>query len=384
MSSSQRLAALLSAAIAVSASVAFIPVASASVPKARPAPGSYATNLSGVCPSNVVIQTNWWPEPDHALFYELVDPKKGNIDANNNTYSGPLGKTGVDVEIRAGGPAVGFQQVTSQLYQDDSITLGFVGTDEAIGNSAGHPTKAVLAWYEQSPQIFFWGNPKWNFKTVSDIKKANAPVLAFESATYLDVFEAKGLLNKSQVDTSYKGDPSKFVTEDGKVVSQGFITSEPYAYEHEVRGWDKPVKFILVREYPVYQNAVAVRSDKIKALTPCLDKLVPILQQASLDYLANPKPVNNVLLDYVGQLKSGGFSLSKGGVADAVTKIKRYKLVGNGPDGTLGSFDTARVQALIDDLKPVFESKGKAIKDGLTPADIVTNEFLDKRRRSRA
>ena len=99
----------------------------------------------------------------------------------------------------------------------------------------------------------------------------------------------------------------------------------------------------------------------------------------SLDYLANPKPVNSVLLDYVGQLKGGGFSLSKGGVADAVKKIKQFKIVGNGPDGTLGSFDTTKVQELITDLKPVFEGKGKSIKAGLTPADIVTNEFLDQK-----
>jgi hypothetical protein len=53
-------------------------------------------------------------------------------------------------------------------------------------------------------------------------------------------------------------------------------------------------------------------------------------------------------------------------------------LIGNGSDGVLGSFDNARVKGLIDRLVPVFESQGTKPKPGLAPADLVTNEFLDK------
>ncbi len=44
----------------------------------------------------------------------------------------------------------------------------------------------------------------------------------------------------------------------------------------------------------------------------------------------------------------------------------------------LGSFDTARVQGLIGRLTPVFKAKGTEPKAGLAPADLVTNQFLDK------
>ena len=40
--------------------------------------------------------------------------------------------TGVDVEIRSGGPAIGFQGVPAQMYTDKDILLGWVNTDEAI------------------------------------------------------------------------------------------------------------------------------------------------------------------------------------------------------------------------------------------------------------
>ena len=51
--------------------------------------------------------------------------------------------TGVNIEMRAGGPAIGFQTVPSQMYADPEILLGYVNTDEAIQNSEANPTTAV-------------------------------------------------------------------------------------------------------------------------------------------------------------------------------------------------------------------------------------------------
>src|SRR5919198_2629390 len=204
-----------------------------------------STSLKGTCPDTIVVQTNWWPEPDHGFLYQLVGPN-GTIDTNKNTYSGPLGSTDVNVEIRAGGPAIGFQLVTAHMHQDDNILLGMLGTDEQIGSSANQPTIAVFAWYAKNPQIFFWGNPDWNFASSAEIGRSGATVLAFSGAPFVDVLEGKGQLNKSQVDNSYTGDPARFVAADGNIVSQGFVTAEPYIYEHEVQGWMKPVKFLLL------------------------------------------------------------------------------------------------------------------------------------------
>lgn len=320
---------------------------------------------------------NWWPEPDHGAFFQLIGPN-GSIDTNKNAYSGPLGNTGVNVEIRAGGPAIGFQTVTSQEYQDDSILLGMVSTDEQIGASSNQPTKAVFASYDKNPQIFFWGNPAWDFKTVADIGKSGATVLTFQGATWVDVLIGKGLLNKSQVDTSYTGDPSRFVAADGNIVSQGFVTSEPYIYEHEVNGWKRPLKYLLLdHEVPIYQDTMVIRADKLEPNRACLQRLVPMLQRATIDYLKDPGPVNGVLIEFTSRIK-GGTQISAAGAADAVQKMVSLAIVGNGADGVLGSYDTTRVQGLIADYAPVFVARGKTPKPGLQPSDIVTNEFLDK------
>ena len=336
-----------------------------------------ATNLKGVCPDNIVFQTNWWPEPDHGFLYQLIGPS-GTIDTNKNTYSGPLGTTGVNAEIRAGGPAIGFQLVTAQMYQDDSILLGMMGTDEQIGASANQPTRAVFAWYEKNPQIFFWGKPDWNFASTADIGKSGATVLVFSGAPYVDVLEGKGLLTKSQVDNSYTGDPARFVAADGEIVSQGFVTSEPYIYEHEVQGWMKPVKFLLLdKEVPIYQDTLTIRADKLEANRACLQALVPLMQRAAVDYVRNPGPINNLFVDYTARIK-GGTQISAAGAADAVEKMRSLGIVSNGADGVYGSYDTARVQSLITDYSPVFAAAGKPPKANLQPSDIFTNEFLDK------
>jgi hypothetical protein len=375
-------AASASAGVTASPSAAAKPAASAApspstVSGTSPSVPLAAGGLKGICPDNVVIQTNWWPEPDHGFLYQLIGPN-GTIDTEKNAYSGPIGNTGVNAEIRAGGPAIGFQQVTAQLYTDDSILLGMISTDEQIQNSAQQPSTAVFAWYAKDPMVFFWGNPDWDFQAVSDIGRSGATVLAYSPAPYVDVLVGKGSLTKDQVDESYTGDPSRFVAADGNIVSQGFVTSEPYIYENEVQGWKKPVKLLLLdKEVPIYQDDMVIRTDKLEANRACLQKLVPLMQQSAIDYVKDPGPINSMIVDYTSRIK-GGTQISEAGAADAVQKMLAYGLVGNGTDGVYGSYDAARVQGLIDDFGPVFAARGKAPRPGLQPADIFTNQFLDR------
>ena len=267
--------------------------------------------------------------------------------------------------------------MSSQLYQDPSILLGYVGTDEAIQNSKKAPTIALFATYDQNPQIFLWGNPKWNFKSVAQIGQSNATVLAFNGATYLSLFVKEGLLHQSQIDTSYNGSPARFVTANGDLVEQGFATNEPYEYEHLVSQWDKPVKFILVREYPVYQSAVSTTPANLKTYAKCFKRLIPLFQQAEKDYINNPVPVNNELLKIDTTFSTNGFTLSAGGNAYAVHEMKALHLVENGPNNTLGAFSIPRVQELINKLAPVFQASNDQLRAGLKPSNLVTNQFLN-------
>jgi hypothetical protein len=338
----------------------------------------YTTPLKGTCPDTVVVQTGWWPDISEGFIYQLLGPNP-TVDANKNKVVGQLGGTGVKLEIRAGGPAVSFQPVSSILAQNEEVLLGNVNTDDAIQFSASQPTLAVFAPYEKSPRVFLWGEKAWNFKKVAEIGKSGTTVLASESeSAYADVFVREGLLKKSQVDTSYRGTPDRFVAADGKIVQQGFVTNEPYRLEHDVSAWKKPVKYLLLHdEYPQYQNMFSIRRDALKANSECLEKLVPLFQAAQRDYITAPGPTNDLLLRAVGTFKTSGYGLSEGLLKYGNAKQTELGLIANGSDGTLGSFDTKRVKGLIDRLVPVFTDRGKAPKPGLTPDDLVTNQFLD-------
>jgi len=381
--------ALTATACASSSSSSSTPVSPASATASAAGPSSAAgvpaaDNLKAAgCPSTIVVQTDWNPEAEHGGQYELVGPNP-TINTGAKSVTGELVAhggidTGVQIQIRAGGPAIGYQTVTSQLYKDSSITLGYLGTDEQIALSATQPTVAVMAGLEISPQIIQWSptaHPTW--KSIADIGKTSTPVLYFQGASYMDYLIGKGILKKSQVNGSYDGTPTVFVASGGQDAVQGFATAEPYIWSHDVRSWDKPLKYQLIADagFNFYQQAIGVRKDKLAALTPCLTKLVPIMQQAIADYVANPAPVEKLILQLVTSYNNG-WTYTQGTADYAVATMKKLGIIGNAPDGTLGSFTDSRVQQLIGILGPIYTKDGKQTLKGLKPSDIVTNQFID-------
>ena len=116
-----------------------------------------------------------------------------------------------------------------------------------------------MAGLEISPQIIQWSptaHPTW--KAIADIGKTSTPVLYFQGASYMDYLIGKGILKKSQVNGSYDGTPTVFVASGGQDAVQGFATAEPYIWSHDVRSWDKPLKYQLIADagFNFYQQAI--------------------------------------------------------------------------------------------------------------------------------
>lgn len=359
------------------------PAASSSSPAATAAAASnplasYETGLKSVCPSTINVQVNWWPSSDDAFLFQIIGPN-GTTNASSNTYSGPIGNSGVTLSILSGGPAASYQTDTALAYAKSDIYLEMESTDEQIANSAAHPTTAVFAWYQQYPLIFLWGNKSWNFTSLQQIAASGIKVLALSSGTYVGVFEKEGLLKTSQVDTSYNGTPDQFVAAGGNVIQQGYVDEEPYQLQYETPTWGKPVKFLLVgnKDYPVYQDNIAVRSDQLAADSSCLKKLVPLFQEASVQYAKSPASAESAIVKFTNSLEGTGVAVSAGEAAYAYQTQLKYGLIANGTNGVYGSFSAAEEQSAITKLTPVFQSEGVHPKAGLTPADLSTNEFLD-------
>src|SRR5918993_794090 len=213
---------------------------------AAPAPtaSGEALSLKGDCPDTVVIQTDWFPESEYGNLYQLVGPGY-TIDKGKKLVRGPLvasgQDTGVKVEVRTGGPAIGFQQVSAQMYADKSITLGQVSTDEAIQNSAAQPTLAVVAPLEISPIMIMWNKDKHpDFNNIADIGQTDTKILYYSTDTYMQYLLGAGLVRPSQADGSYDGTLSRWQQSDGGIANGGFPTSEPYIAANELRGKKYP------------------------------------------------------------------------------------------------------------------------------------------------
>jgi len=353
----------------------------AAVTTTAPADAGGAT-LAGVCPETVVIQTDWNPEAEHGGVYELVG-EGYRIDADRKVVRGPLvaagADTGVDIEIRAGGPAIGFQPVGAQMYTDRSITLGYANTDGIIQRYATMPTLSVLAGLEINPQIIMWDPVTYpKVRTIADLRTAGVTVRYFEGIAYMAYLVQSGLLDKSQLDGSYDGTPAVFVAQQGKVAQQGFASAEPFIYRNEVKNWGKDVAYQLIDEtgWRPYAQSLTIRSADREQLAPCLRKLVPIAQQAQIDYLNDPARANELILRLVDEYDTG-WVYGPGVASFAVQQMRKLGIVGNGPNQTLGDHDEARVADLIAKANGVFKLAGMKIKDDLAPQDIVTNEFID-------
>ena len=111
--------------------------------------------LADVCPNPIVVQTDWFPEAEHSELYQLAGPG-GDIDSTNGTYTSEIDGTGVMLEVRAGGPYIGFQNDISLLYQDPDIHLAYTNTDEQVRLSASQPTIGIVAPRDKNPQIVMW------------------------------------------------------------------------------------------------------------------------------------------------------------------------------------------------------------------------------------
>ena len=353
------------------------------VAPAQTAASGAPVDLKGVCPSTIVVQKDWQPESEHGFLYNLLG-KDYQVDTDKKKVTGPLvsqGRdTGVKIEIRTGGPAVGFQPVPAVMYSDPSIHLGYVATDEAVQYSAKQPTTAVFAQMDVSPLAIIWDPATYpQFNIIADIGQSNAKVLYTKGLSYMEFLVGSGILKRNQLDGSYDGSPALFVSSNGTAAFQGFATSEPYLYQHDIPQWGKPLKFSLVNDagFATYFASMSVRAGDKAKLAPCLEKLVPIMQRSQIDFVNNPGPAIAVILDLVKRYNTG-WQYSKGLAEYSAKALKDLGMVDNGPDGVLGNFDMARVNNIMKIMVPIMAAQRQQPKEGLKAEDIATNEFIDQ------
>ena len=334
-----------------------------------------------ICPSNIVVQTDWWPEVEHGGTYQLIGPD-GTADAEKFTYSGPIQDKykvgGVEtVEIRAGGDAVSFQSGDSLLASDDSITFAYLPASDVIKASPTVPLVAVAKTLELDPQMVMWDPTQNDIQKPEDIAATGKQLLYVEGAAWVDYMEGSGYITADQRNPSYGGAPDQWVAEAGNFFQQGFATAEVYKYENVFEWKDgKPadVSYYTVGDmgFPNYPAVMTVLGSRLEELTPCLQVLVPMLQQGWVDFFADPKPVSDALIK-VNETYDTYWKLTEGGNDAALQIMTEQGYSANSPDGTYCSFDPERMQTLQDILQPIYEAAGNDTIDDVTT--VYTNDF---------
>ena len=336
--------------------------------------------LRDVCPDPFVVQTDWFPESEHGALYNLIGDEY-ELDTDSKVVRGPMTLDGVDLgitfEVRAGGPAIGNNPVSTHMYIDDSIHLGYASTDSQILRWDDAPLLSVVATLEKNPQMIMWDPETYpEIETLADLGAEGVVINVFPPALYPDVFAAEGIWSADQIDRSYDGSPGRFIAADGAIAQQGFASSEVYTYEHIHEKWGRPVKFELLHDagFQVYVQTMGVRPDQLETLSPCLERLVPVIQQSIVSYTSMPSRANEMIVDVVSQLDS--FWKYQPELADFSVRTQReLGLVGNGTDDIVGNIEDSRVQGVLD---AILETEiADRVSEDFTINDLYTNDFID-------
>ncbi len=333
-------------------------------------------DLSDTCVSPIVVQTDWYPQAEHGGIYELLGSDY-TVDAQRGATTGSLvfqgTDTGVDLEIRAGGPFIESPVVT-ELFLDDAIMFGYVGSDVALSRYGEAPTLAVFNALTINPQVILWNASEHpGVTTIAEIANEVPAVSVFGDRPYMRYLVSEGVVPNDKVDTNYKGS-LMLATDD--IAHQGFATSEPFRYANLESG-SIETAYQLVHDagWTSYPQNLAINKLRLETLRPCLAKLVPMMQQAQIDFVASPDRTVATILDVVEQFDTT-WSQSAELANYAIATMKELGIVGNGDTTTFGDFESPRLDDFIVRATPILREQGLTIPD-LTASDIATNEFLN-------
>ena len=335
-----------------------------------------STRLDDVCDSTVAVQTDWFPQAEHGGLYELLGGEY-TVDAVAGTTTGPLtfrgAATGVNLQIRAGGPFLNSPVVT-EMFLDDSITLGYVGTDVAISRYAETPTLAVFNALAVNPQVILWSKALHpTAATISDIAKEVEAVSVYSFGPYVQYLVNAGIIDAKKVDANYKGD---FALATRDIAHQGFATSEPYRYRTlESGAINTAYQLVHDAGWTSYPQNLAINKLRLEELRPCLTALVPIMQQAQIDFVGDPERTIATIVDVVTQLNTT-WSQTPELARYAVDTMNQLGIIGNGTTTTFGDFESPRIDNFIALATPILREQGLTIPD-VQASDLATNEFLD-------
>ena len=169
-------------------------------------PQAAAPGDAPAAPLKVVLQTDWYPQPEHAGFY-VAQAKGYYRDA------------GLDVEIRPGGNAVS----VPQLVATGRVQFGIGTTDNLmVAQSRGVPLVSLFPYFQHDPQCVMF-HKSAGIRTLADLD--GRTVMVNPGAAYVAYLQKSLGIRLQLVPMDFS--LARFL-KDPTFIQQCFLTSEPW------------------------------------------------------------------------------------------------------------------------------------------------------------
>ncbi|MFK7919495.1 MAG: hypothetical protein AB8G14_15575 [Ilumatobacter sp.] len=332
--------------------------------------------LGEECPSRIVVQIDGQASVVHGPLLHLLGDEV-TVDLDQQSLAAPLVRAdgtpeSVTLEVRFGGPAVGFRAPVELLGADDAITMVETGiVDVAAAALSDTAVTAVLSLTDTSHHMIMWDPQTYpDVDGFEGLRGADVSIRHVTGERFIEFLVARGVLDSTQLIDGFFGEPAAFVADGGVSAQQGDALVDPFLYP-TLTQWGRPIASELasVVGWDSYDDVLAVRSSELEDLTPCLGRLVPIVQDALVAYAENPTPTNELLATWrvaFNPLTRATLDRLDAGAAASI----ELGVVSVGSDATVGSFDLDRLDTFLDAADAAL---------GIEPVpmeNLVTNDFI--------
>ena len=346
----------------------------------EPVTGAY---LAAGCPAEIRIRTDASPRVEQAALYQLL-AEGFEIDVAGRSVSGPMivdgADTGIRLVIESGDPYG--PTGADVLYGDDPPLLAQVDADDALRDLTRTPTVAIFAPLERDPAVVFWDPSYYEVPSIATLGISFAddgqPVLIRGGAHdyALDFLVGSSLIVPEQADRIGDGTLDDFIAADGALAQIGDATIDPYVLEHS-EAWDREIEYDLLEEagYPRYAAMLSAVPADVSRYADCFALLVPALQQATVDFYADPDRTTAAIVQLAQTFGHAEYTLDL--AENALRLLRQRGIVGNGGNHWVGDVATGRMQRFIDEATAAFRAANLSVVDGVRTQDLATDAFID-------
>jgi NitT/TauT family transport system substrate-binding protein len=297
-----------------------------------------AAPAGGLVP--VVLQTDWYPQPEHGGFYDAK-------------MRGFYKDEGLDVTILPGGPYVN----TAPMITTGKTQFAMASSDYTLQSIAnGLPFVAVMATMQHDPQALMVheNSPVHTFEDLD----GHAVAVRFGTSTYFDYLVKRyHLKNVREIPATFS--VANFIQDPG-YIQQIFVTSEPFF----CRQAGVPVRTLLISSTGYDPYRVVLTSHDFMTQHPeVVAKFVRASIRGWRDYLQHADDVNAAIGKLNPAMSTAQMQFSYEALRD------RHFIDGGGPD--LGKFDPARWTSMYQQLIDL-----KVVSRPFDPATAYTLQFL--------